>query len=239
MNHEADFAEIEQELAGLLTAAAGLPEGAPVPTEAAAALAGLRKRLGKLPPPRPPRPPAFLPVPNLGTSSHTPLVVVEKMLELAALTKDDVLFDLGSGDGRIAIVAAQKYQVEAVGIDLNPICVKTAEIKAKVKKQKVAFRHENALTADLSRATVITMHFSAEGNQQLRPRLQHLNAVRVVSYATDLGDWKPLKMATVVDAKNVSHTIYLWQSVPGRKEEAAARQGDADLEKEIWEDLEE
>lgn len=244
MDPQADFAEIEKEVAGLI---ADSVDQAPSPQQAALlktrleGLSELKDRLGK---PPPPRKPAFLPVPCLGNNMHTPLLVVDEMLELAAPAKDDVLFDLGCGDGRIAIAAARKFQVETVGVDLNPIFIKVGTLKAKLKKVKVRFEQTNALTVDLTHATVILLHFNAEGNLKLRPRLQQLSGVRIVSYDADMGDWKPQKEVEVVDERKAVHTIYLWE-VP-RKAKEGKRTTDQtgrpakpqDMDREIWEDLE-
>lgn len=237
MDPHADFAEIEKEVSGLIAEALGVPADK-LPQEA---LPELKERLGK---PPPPRKPSFLPDPCLGNNLHTPPLAVDKMLELAALTKADVLYDLGCGDGRIAITAARKFELQAVGVDLNPIFIKVGTLKARMKKVKVRFEHANAMTVDLTPATVIMLHFSAAGNLKLRPRLQQLSGVRIVSYDADLGDWEPQKEVDVIDERQEAHTIYLWD-IPRAKERPPAdkkTQKSAkpqDMDREIWEDLEE
>lgn len=239
MDAHADFAEIEKDVSGLMAELVAAPGKAPSPISEG--VPELKDRLGK---PPPPRKPSFLPVPCLGNNLHTPLLVVDKMLELAALTKDDVLYDLGSGDGRIAITAARKFEVQAVGVDLNPIFIKVGTLKARMKKAKVRFEHANALTVDLTAATVIMLHFSAAGNLKLRPRLQQLSGVRIVSYDADLGDWEPNKEVEVTDERNKVHTIYLWE-VPKAKEQKPTDKITSrpakpqEMDREIWEDLEE
>ncbi|MCC7250522.1 class I SAM-dependent methyltransferase [Hyphomicrobium sp.] len=138
----------------------------------------------------------------------TPQVVVDKMLEMAEIKSDDVLIDLGSGDGRIPITAAKKYGITASGVDLNPVRVK--EAKANAEKEgvtdKVEFHEQDLFQTDLTKATVITMYLLTEVNMKLRPKLMKLKpGTRIVSHAFLMGDWTPDKTATV-DGRDV----YMW-----------------------------
>ncbi|MBW4644711.1 MAG: class I SAM-dependent methyltransferase [Goleter apudmare HA4340-LM2] len=139
----------------------------------------------------------------------TPQPVVDAMLTLAQVKKDDIVYDLGSGDGRIPITAAQKYGARSLGIDINPERVK--EANANLQKAGVGdlveFRQQDLFETDLSKASVVTLYLLPEINLKLRPKLfQELKpGTRVVSHAFDMGDWKPEKVQEV-DGK----TIYLW-----------------------------
>jgi SAM-dependent methyltransferase len=138
----------------------------------------------------------------------SPQIVVDKMIELAGVKKGDVVYDLGSGDGRIVIAAAKKG-ARAVGFDIDPDLV--AESRANVKKSGVQesaeIRHQDILTVDLSPASVVTMYLLPDVNLKLKPNLlsQLKPGSRVVSHSFDMGDWKPDKVERV-DGR----TIYLW-----------------------------
>jgi ribosomal protein L11 methylase PrmA len=138
----------------------------------------------------------------------TPQSVVDKMLEMAEVKSGDVLIDLGSGDGRIPITAAQKHDVKALGVDLNPVRVKEAKENAEKAgvSDKVEFREEDLFKTDLTQATVITMYLLTKVNMALRPTLMKLKpGTRIVSHAFRMGDWEPDKTARV-DGRDV----YMW-----------------------------
>jgi predicted O-methyltransferase YrrM len=139
----------------------------------------------------------------------TPQEVVEGMLELANVTGDDILYDLGSGDGRIPVTAAQKYGTRGVGIDINPQRIQEANENAQNAgvTDKVEFRQEDLFETDFSSATVVTLYLLPELNVKLRPRLlkELKPGTRIVSHAFDMGDWEP-ERTVQVDGK----TIYLW-----------------------------
>jgi len=143
----------------------------------------------------------------------TPQVVVERMLELAKIKPGDTVIDLGSGDGRIMITAAQKYGARGVGIDIDPERVQ--EATANVRKAGVADRVKiirgDLFEADISPATVVTLYLLTELNLKLRPKLlRDLNpGTRVVSHAFAMGDWKPERTADVSGT-----TVYLWRIPP-------------------------
>ena len=138
----------------------------------------------------------------------SPQIVVDKMIELAGVKKGDVVYDLGSGDGRI-VIAAAKIGARAVGFDIDPDLV--AESRANVKKagvqESAEIRHQDILTVDLSPASVVTMYLLPDVNLKLKPNLlsQLKPGSRVVSHSFDMGDWKPDKVERV-DGR----TIYLW-----------------------------
>jgi SAM-dependent methyltransferase len=138
----------------------------------------------------------------------TPQDVVDKMIELGGAKKGDVVYDLGSGDGRIVITAAKKG-ARAVGFDVDGDLVK--ESRQNIRKagvEKLAeIKQQDILTVDLSPATVVTMYLLPDVNLKLKPNLlsQLKPGSRVVSHAFDMGDWKPDKVEQVN-----GRTIYLW-----------------------------
>ena len=152
---------------------------------------------------------------QLAPFDPTPRDVVERMLTLAGVKQGDVVYDLGSGDGRILIAAAKKYRVSGVGFEIDPGLVKLARENARREgvEKLVEFRQEDFLTADLSPATVVTLYLSEDGNLAVRPQLMHqLKAsARVVSYTFDMGDWQPKIAQAYRDAGGNSHQLYLWQ----------------------------
>lgn len=140
----------------------------------------------------------------------TPQDVVEAMLKVAKVGKGDVLYDLGSGDGRIPITAARKYGIaRGVGIDINPVRIKEANenlAKAGVG-DRVRFVNADLFEADLSEATVITLYLLPELNLKLLPKLlkELKPGTRIVSHAFDMGSWKP-EQALKVGGRSV----YFW-----------------------------
>jgi len=124
----------------------------------------------------------------------TPEAVVDRMLGMAKVTKDDYVIDLGSGDGRIVITAARKFGSRGMGVDLDPQRIKEANAnreKAGVA-DKVEFRQQNLFETDLGKATVLTMYLLPRLNLQLRPMLLDLKpGTRLASHAFDMGDWRP------------------------------------------------
>lgn len=131
----------------------------------------------------------------------TPQEVVEDMLRLANVKKGDVLYDLGSGDGRIAITAAKMYGVRAVGIDIDPARIREANENARKAgvEKLVQFRQADLFQSDFSEATVVTLYLLSSVNLKLRPKLQKelKPGARVVSHQFDMGDWKPEKRVLV------------------------------------------
>ena len=144
----------------------------------------------------------------------TPNQVVNAMLRLAKVTREDVVYDLGCGDGRIVITAAQQYGARAVGIDIDPERVK--EATANVRKAGVADRVKiirgDLFEADISPATVVTLYLLTDLNLKLRPKLHRelKPGTRVVSHAFAMGDWQPERREEVDGT-----TVYLWR-IPAR-----------------------
>jgi precorrin-6B methylase 2 len=140
----------------------------------------------------------------------TPQPVVARMLQIAKVTRNDVVYDLGSGDGRIPITAAQKYGVRrAVGIDINPERVREANQNAQQAKvtDRVEFRQQDLFNTDLREASVVTLYLLPEVNLRLRPKLlrELKPGTRIVSNTFDMGDWKPERVENVSGS-----TIYSW-----------------------------
>jgi SAM-dependent methyltransferase len=144
----------------------------------------------------------------------TPQEAVEAMLAIASVTGEDVVYDLGSGDGRIPITAAKKYGARAVGIDIDPKRVQEATENAQKEKvtDKVSFRNEDLFEADFSEATVITLYLLQTLNEKLRPKLQKLQpGTRIVSHAFSMGsEWPPDKTEEVPTKDRGTVTIYYW-----------------------------
>lgn len=144
----------------------------------------------------------------------TPQYVVDKMLELAQVTAKDVVYDLGCGDGRIVIMAAKKYGAHAVGIDIDPERIREsiANARAAGVENLVSFKLEDAMKADVSPATVVTLYLLTSSNEALRPILtkQLKLGARIVSHAFGMGDWQPQKTELIPHESGFNRTIYLW-----------------------------
>lgn len=139
----------------------------------------------------------------------TPQEVVDAMLVLANVTASDVVYDLGSGDGRIPITAAQKYGARAIGIDINPQRIQEANenlAKAGVGN-KVKFLNQDLFETDISEATVVTLYLLPSLNIKLMPTLKKMKpGTRIVSHSFDMGsEWPPERTEDVN-----GRTIYLW-----------------------------
>jgi len=144
----------------------------------------------------------------------TPQDVVDRMLELAGVKKDDVVYDLGCGDGRIVITAAKKYGARGMGVDISPerIAESNANAEAAGVSGLVEFRLQDAMTVDVSRATVVTLYLLGTSNRKLRPILtrQLKPGARIVSHAFSMGDWEPAKEEVFTDAGGARRLLYLW-----------------------------
>lgn len=138
--------------------------------------------------------------------------VVYQMLELASVTKDDVVYDLGSGDGRIVILAAQKYGARGVGIELNPRLVEISRQVAREAQvvERVHFIEGDLFTSDISAATVVTLFLSSSANDELEPKLRRelKPGTRIVSHQFGIGKWAPEK---TVRADEDRTNLYLWR----------------------------
>jgi len=145
----------------------------------------------------------------------TPHDVVERMLAIAKVGPGDILYDLGSGDGRIPIAAAKKYGIRAYGIDIDPERIKEANANAKKAgvTKLVTFKQQDLFKADFKDATVVTLYLLPDLNEKLRPRLwaELKPGTRIVSHQFAMGNWKPEQ---TVDLNG--RTIYFW-TVPERK----------------------
>jgi SAM-dependent methyltransferase len=145
----------------------------------------------------------------------TPQDVVEKMLDLAAVTSQDVVYDLGSGDGRTVITAAKKYGARGVGVDIDPDRISESKENARKAgvEKLVDFRLQDALTVDVSPASVVTLYLLSNSNLKLRPILtsQLRPGSRIVSHQFGMGDWKPDRVETFTDTLGATRTIYLWK----------------------------
>ena len=151
----------------------------------------------------------------------TPIEVDDKMHELAELKKGDVLYDLGSGDGRIVIRAAKKYGVRAVGIEMDQILLQKARQDAKTSgvSHLVEFRAQDALQTDLSQATVVTLYMLPWFNEKLKPNLKKYlkPGARIVAHDFGIEGWQPDKTAKLSNPEKKAggyvhyHTLYLWQ----------------------------
>lgn len=142
-------------------------------------------------------------------------LTVLAMLEMAGVDSSDIVYDLGSGDGRIVITAAQKFGAKGVGIDIDPKRIKEANENAKAAKvtDKVEFIQGDLFQSDFSEASVVTLYLLSSLNERLRPILmkQLKPGTKIVSHAFKMGDWEPEKTETVD-----GNTIYLW-TVPEKE----------------------
>ena len=140
----------------------------------------------------------------------TPQAVVDAMLEIASVQRSDVVYDLGSGDGRIVITAAKKYGARGVGIDIDPALVKKAAENAAAAgvSDRVRFVTQNLFTSDISEASVVTLYLLQSINERLRPKLvrELKPGTRVVSHVFNMGpEWPPEKTVTVERSR-----IFFW-----------------------------
>jgi predicted RNA methylase len=147
----------------------------------------------------------------------TPQEVVNKMLEVAKVTKDDVVYDLGCGDGRIVCTAARKYKCKAVGFDIDPDRIKDSEAnKAKETKEVqklITFEKKDVFTLDLSKASVVTLYLLPRLNVKLIPQLKKLKAgSRIVSHSFDMKGVTPDKgfPIKVKDGDGFDRVVYRW-----------------------------
>jgi LEA14-like dessication related protein/precorrin-6B methylase 2 len=155
----------------------------------------------------------------------TPQEVVDKMLELTQVKKDDLLYDLGCGDGRIVVTAAQKYGCKAIGYDIDPQRIK--ESLENVEKSNVGnlvtIEQKDIFTLDLSKANVITLYLLPSLNVKLIPQLDKLKpGSRIVSHDFAMEGVTPDQVIDITSSDdNVEHKIYLW-TAPLKKEKADA-----------------
>jgi cyclopropane fatty-acyl-phospholipid synthase-like methyltransferase len=151
----------------------------------------------------------------------TPLEVIDRMLELAQVKKGDVLYDLGSGDGRIVIRAAQKYGIRAVGIEMDRLLLEQARKDAEVAgvTKLVEFRAEDALKANIAKATVVTLYMLPWFNEAMKPsfRRQLKPGSRIVAHDFGIEGWEPNETVKLpgyeekIGGYKHQHTLYLWK----------------------------
>jgi SAM-dependent methyltransferase len=145
----------------------------------------------------------------------TPQEVVDRMLELAQVSEGDLLYDLGSGDGRIVITAAKRYRARAVGFEIDPALVTRSQrnIKEAGVEALAEIREQDIRTVDLSPASVVTMYLYPAANLRLRGIImrQLKPGSRVVSHDFSMGDWKPDRVERMTDSGGFLRTIYLWR----------------------------
>ena len=145
----------------------------------------------------------------------TPQEVVDRMLELAQVSQGDLLYDLGSGDGRIVITAARRYGAQAVGFEIDPALVTASKrnIKEAGLEALAEIREQDVRTVDLSPASVVTMYLYPGANLRLRAAImrQLKPGSRVVSHDFSMGDWKPDRVEQMTDSAGFVRTIYLWR----------------------------
>ena len=155
----------------------------------------------------------------------TPPETVAEMLRIAQIKKGDVLYDLGSGDGRIPIAAAQQYGVRAVGIEIDPKLIIEAENNARAANVSslVTFRNDDMFRTSLREATIVTLYLSEKLNVLLRPKLlrELRPGTRIVSHDFRMGDWQPEQTVRVPWGK-LYRTVYLW-TVPEPRKASARR----------------
>ncbi|HKE85579.1 MAG TPA: methyltransferase domain-containing protein [Vicinamibacterales bacterium] len=151
---------------------------------------------------------------RLAPSAATPLDVVDRMLSLAKVGPGDVVYDLGCGDGRIVIAAAQKFSARGVGVDIDEKLIAQAQAAAREAgvADRVKFLVQDAMTVDVSPATVVTLYLLSASNAKLRPILtsQLRPGSRIVSHNYPIGDWEPGTVDTFKDARGTTRTLFLW-----------------------------
>ena len=150
---------------------------------------------------------------NLAPYIPTPEAIVDRMLDAAHIRAGETVYDLGSGDGRIVIAAAQKYGAKAVGVEIRPDLCRQAQARIKTLglEDRVTMVEGSALRVDLSPADVVTMYFLTTSNERLKPSLEKMKSgSRVVSNEFPVKGWKPVE---VVHVKNGSmeHSIYVYK----------------------------
>ena len=163
--------------------------------------------------------------PDLAIYQPTPQEIVDQMLRLAEVAPGDVLYDLGSGDGRIVVTAAERYGIRAVGVEINP--TRIAEARANARRHGVEDRAQfilgDAKNADFREATVITMFLGADGNLRLVDRLheQLRSGARIVSRDFLIYGWEPERTENRVLSTGLRTSLYLWTIKEARKKKTA------------------
>lgn len=164
---------------------------------------------------------------------RTPWAVIDAMLQLAEVNSQDLVYDLGCGDGRVLIAAAQKQGARGVGIDIHRAMVTEAQeaVREAGVEDLVQIRQGEARTTDFHRASVLFLFLGRKYNMQLRRSLRlHLKpGARVVSHGFDMGNWKPTKTVMAKDESGHQHPLFFWKIESNTAEDAGAKAED-------WED---
>ncbi|MBZ5626753.1 MAG: class I SAM-dependent methyltransferase [Acidobacteriia bacterium] len=151
---------------------------------------------------------------NLAPYIPTPQFIVERMLQAGHVKPGDVVYDLGSGDGRIVITAAQQFGARGVGVEIQPdLCRKAVErIKALGLEDRVSMVEGSALHMDLSPANVVTMFFLTSSNEKMKPNLEKYlkPGARVVSNQFPITGWRPVEVVHVKSG-SMNHSIYVYE----------------------------
>jgi SAM-dependent methyltransferase len=157
--------------------------------------------------------------PHIAPFVPTPPEVVSRILELAEIKPGDVLYDLGSGDGRIVVAAAQQFGIRAVGFEIDPVLVKDSRqiIKRAGLEELVEIREQDIRVVDFSPASVVTMYLYPAANLRLRPVLMRdlRPGSRVISHDFDMGSWRPDRVERLQDRAGLPRTIYRWRIADG------------------------
>lgn len=152
---------------------------------------------------------------NLAPTVGSPERAIDKMLEMANPKPGETLYDLGCGDGRILIAAAEHYKVKGVGIEISSRLAETAaeNVKKHRLQGEVKIIHGNFMQTDLSPANVVTLYLATTANDTLRPNLEHYLRpnTRVVSYDYPIPGWKPVETSETEGHQGAVHTIYLYE----------------------------
>jgi ubiquinone/menaquinone biosynthesis C-methylase UbiE len=152
---------------------------------------------------------------NLAPYIPTPQLLVERMLEAGHVKPGDMVYDLGSGDGRIVITAAQKFGAKAVGVEIRAdLCrVATEKIKSLGLDDRVRMVQGNALRVDLSPADVVTLYLLTSSNELVKPNLERYlkPGSRVVSNQFPIKGWRPVETVRMTTGSATQHTIYVYE----------------------------
>ena len=144
----------------------------------------------------------------------TPLDIAQKMLELAKVRPDDVVYDLGSGDGRIVILAAQKFGARAVGVELNSDLYEESSKRVRDLglQDRVQILHENMFDVNVRHATVVTLYLLTKVNERLRPVLERQlrSGTRIVSHEFQVPGWQPVQTVQVMSSAGVPYKLLLY-----------------------------
>ena len=142
---------------------------------------------------------------------QTPVEVAKKIIQLAELKPGQKLFDLGAGDGRLVIMAAQETEASSVGVEMRDDLVERArtEIKKLNLEGRVSIIHDDFFNVDLSEADVVTLYLTTSGNERLRPKMESelKEGAKVISHDFKVGNWKP----SMVYSELLGHTIYSYK----------------------------